>query len=191
LESTALLPQLDAVGNESKPDWAKIEAEYRAGVRSIREIAREHGVSQPAISKYAQRHGWTREPEVITEVITATDNPPDNQGDNRKLGADEAMRVFNAGMKAGRAEPILAEPAWAGRPDDGFWESEDARECIVANRQHAVAVYTNNSDQIVIRQERDWDQDEDTIVIVDRANAAALVRRVYQLMGWKLPSEGK
>jgi len=186
LESTALLPQLAAPGNEPGPDWAKIGAEYRAGVRSIRDIAREHGISQPAITKHAQRHGWTRGQEVITEVITPTDNP----SDNRKLAPDEAMRVFNAGMKAGRAEPFLAEPAWAGRPDDEFWQSEENKECILCQQQQRTAVYINPHDQLVIRSERDYVDDYDSLVIIDRTHVAALVKRIYQLMGWKLPSGG-
>ena len=41
-------------------DWEAIEREYRAGQLSIREIARQHGVSAPAILKRAKVNGWTR-----------------------------------------------------------------------------------------------------------------------------------
>ena len=51
-----------------KPDWEKIEAEYRAGVFSIREIAGQHGVSDTAIRKRAKAHGWDRD---LSEKITA------------------------------------------------------------------------------------------------------------------------
>jgi hypothetical protein len=43
------------------PDWERIEAEYRAGVLSVREIASAHGISHVAISKRAKRDGWTRD----------------------------------------------------------------------------------------------------------------------------------
>jgi len=49
----------------SKPaggrDWEAIEREYRAGARSVREIAAEFGVSHTAIQKRAKDHGWTRD----------------------------------------------------------------------------------------------------------------------------------
>ena len=43
------------------PDWAAIEAEYRAGQKSVRAIAADHGVSHQAISKRARLLGWQRE----------------------------------------------------------------------------------------------------------------------------------
>ena len=48
--------------NERKaPDWERIEADYRAGVLSLREIAAAHGVSHVAIQKRAKKLGWTRD----------------------------------------------------------------------------------------------------------------------------------
>ncbi|MEG0130573.1 MAG: hypothetical protein RR677_03700, partial [Acinetobacter sp.] len=42
-------------------DWEKIELDYRAGVKSLREIASEHGVSDTAIRKRAKRDDWVRD----------------------------------------------------------------------------------------------------------------------------------
>lgn len=42
-------------------DWERIEADYRAGVLSLREIAGQHGLSHGAINKRAKRDGWTRD----------------------------------------------------------------------------------------------------------------------------------
>ncbi|GJE00568.1 hypothetical protein [Methylobacterium isbiliense] len=41
-------------------DWEAIEAEYRAGQLSLREIAKRHGISDTAIRKRAKAEGWTR-----------------------------------------------------------------------------------------------------------------------------------
>lgn len=46
---------------KSAPDWERIEAEYRAGVLSVREIAAPHGISHVAVQKRAKRDGWTRD----------------------------------------------------------------------------------------------------------------------------------
>lgn len=43
------------------PHWPTIEADYRAGVKSIRQIAREHGLSETAIRKRARADDWTRD----------------------------------------------------------------------------------------------------------------------------------
>lgn len=46
---------------KKKPDWERIEADYRAGVLSVREIGAAHGVSHTAINKRARMHGWVRD----------------------------------------------------------------------------------------------------------------------------------
>jgi hypothetical protein len=43
------------------PDWERIEADYRAGVLSVREIAAEHGITEGAIRKRAKRDDWSRD----------------------------------------------------------------------------------------------------------------------------------
>jgi len=46
---------------KKKIDWERIEADYRAGLLSVREIAATQGVSHVAISKRAKREGWDRD----------------------------------------------------------------------------------------------------------------------------------
>lgn len=50
-----------AQAEKTAPDWERIEADYRAGVLSVREIASAHGVSHTAINKRASRDGWERD----------------------------------------------------------------------------------------------------------------------------------
>lgn len=48
--------------NKQAPDWEKIEADYRAGILSLREIAEAHpGVNHVAITRRAKREGWSRD----------------------------------------------------------------------------------------------------------------------------------
>lgn len=55
-DQPADLPTQGAVG----PDWERIEALYRAGVMSVRQIAREvGGITEAAIRKRAKSRGWT------------------------------------------------------------------------------------------------------------------------------------
>lgn len=43
------------------PDWGQIEADYRAGVKPLRQIAEEHGITHGAINKRAKKLEWTRD----------------------------------------------------------------------------------------------------------------------------------
>jgi transposase len=52
------------LSKENKPiDWDGIERDYRAGVMSVREIAKWYGLSHTAINKKAKAEGWVRERE--------------------------------------------------------------------------------------------------------------------------------
>ena len=58
-------------------DWEAVEREYRAGVLSVREIAKGAGVSHPAIIKRAKKEQWTQNlaarvrEEVTARLVTA------------------------------------------------------------------------------------------------------------------------
>jgi hypothetical protein len=53
-------------------DWEKVETEFRAGQFSIREIARQHGVTDAAIRKRAKAAKWTR--DLTDQVRRAAKN---------------------------------------------------------------------------------------------------------------------
>lgn len=42
-------------------DWPAVEREYRAGLRSLKAIGEQYGVSDAGIIKRAKRDGWTRD----------------------------------------------------------------------------------------------------------------------------------
>jgi hypothetical protein len=41
-------------------DWTIVEKDYTAGIKTLRQIADEHGVTHGAINKRAKRDGWSR-----------------------------------------------------------------------------------------------------------------------------------
>jgi hypothetical protein len=61
------------------------------------------------------------------------------------------------------------------------WE-QDAKD-IVTPTQYAIAVYENPHRQIVIRQEAVWPDEDDPIVVVDRANLQPLIDRLCDIAG--------
>ena len=58
-----------AVPVKAQPDWERIELDYRAGIKSLREIAENHkGTNHVAIARRAKAEGWTRD---LSERIKA------------------------------------------------------------------------------------------------------------------------
>ena len=54
-------------GDKASPDWGRIELDYRAGIKSLRQIASEHGFkSDNSIRKRAAKFGWQRD---LNQVI--------------------------------------------------------------------------------------------------------------------------
>lgn len=50
------------------PDWERIELDYRAGIKTLRQIADENGITHGAVNKRAKRDGWERD---LSEKINA------------------------------------------------------------------------------------------------------------------------
>lgn len=58
--------------SERKIDWERIELDYRAGIKTLRQIADESGVSHGAINKRAKRDGWDR--DIAAKVQAKADS---------------------------------------------------------------------------------------------------------------------
>lgn len=52
------------MGARKAVDWERIEADYCAGIKSIREIARENGITDKAVRDKAKAQDWTRDVSV-------------------------------------------------------------------------------------------------------------------------------
>jgi hypothetical protein len=59
--------------------------------------------------------------------------------------------------------------------DDFDWSD---RDCVVVKSQDAVAVYANNDGDLVIRRERSWNEEDDTLIVISRQH----VRRIIEAM---------
>ncbi|RWE29791.1 hypothetical protein [Mesorhizobium sp.] len=76
------------------------------------------------------------------------------------------------------------EPRRAAPEVETKWEMDwvNGQEVIIEH-QAAIAVYTNAAGGIAIRQERAWDEEEDTFIILSTPEAA---RRVIQALQGEL-----
>lgn len=81
------------------------------------------------------------------------------------------------------AQNVLAftgQPAAEDPPSDDFdWSSE----AVITPEQLAVAAYFNPAGDLVIRQERAWYQEDDSVVIVHRGNVASFIDKLTDVLG--------
>lgn len=54
-----------------KIDWEAIEADYRVGYISVNQLAKNHGITEGAIRKKAQRGNWPR--DLSAKIKAAAD----------------------------------------------------------------------------------------------------------------------
>lgn len=55
------VPPEDAGSSARTTDWEAIELDYRAGIKTLRQMAAEHGISHGAINKRSKVNGWERD----------------------------------------------------------------------------------------------------------------------------------
>lgn len=68
--------------------------------------------------------------------------------------------------------------AAAAEPETEFnWNTDDS---VVLNDQPATVVYVNKAGGVVIRQERSWDQEEDSVVYLSSREAVRTVIAALQ-----------
>ena len=78
-------------------DWEAVEIQYRAGIRSLKDIGDEFGVSAPGILKRAKRDGWTRD---LSEKIRAKADA--------QVNASAVNVAVNAGARISEREVVDA-----------------------------------------------------------------------------------
>lgn len=86
------------------PDWERIEADYRAGLLSVREIAASQGITHGAINKRAKRDGWER--DLSAKIKAKADalvskREVSTQVSTERAATDKAIVEANAEVIAG------------------------------------------------------------------------------------------
>ena len=87
----------------TKADWIAVEGEYRAGKRSLREIAADHGISEGAIRKKAKAGGWLRDPsgakrERVKAIMAGAGTQEGTQYATRTLETEAAQDATDMGL---------------------------------------------------------------------------------------------
>lgn len=110
-----------------------------------------------------------------TDLLTLADAKPLNPLANAE---DDAMRRPEE-SEAEFFDRMLGE---APEPKDDAamfnWVNDDS---IIIREQRATAVYENVDGDIVIRQQKSWDQDDDPCMVITADNRHALIRALDSL----------
>jgi hypothetical protein len=90
------------------PDWERIEAEYRGGLRTLRQMASDHGITEGAIRKRAKRDGWERDlgPKIRAkadalvrrEEVRNSVRKDEDAYSEKEIIENEALRVASVGL---------------------------------------------------------------------------------------------
>jgi len=89
---------------KKKIDWDRIEVDYRAGIKTLRDIAAEHSISHGAITKRCKRDGWVRDltAKIQAKVVinNNTVDPFDKSGFVYVIYLDDSSdkRYYKIGM---------------------------------------------------------------------------------------------
>ena len=78
-------------------DWERIELDYRAGVKTLRQIADENGVTHGAINKRSKRDGWERD---LSAKIAAKADALVSKAEVSKQVSKEALVTERAVIEA-------------------------------------------------------------------------------------------
>lgn len=70
-------------------DWEAVEREYRAGVRSLKDVGDEFHVSAPAIVQRAKKYGWVR--DLSTKIKQAAENKVNAKLVNAEVNIERAI----------------------------------------------------------------------------------------------------
>jgi hypothetical protein len=63
------------------------------------------------------------------------------------------------------------------------WANAQEHDCIVQQQVHRVAIYNNPHGDVVIRQERDWNEEDDPFIVIARAHAVRAAHAILDAAG--------
>jgi hypothetical protein len=139
------------------PDWAAVEAAYRAG-KPLRAISEKFGVGKDAISRKAKRERWQR---------AATSPATDPRQERDKAATSDTV------------SPVVSPAVSSDTQHDFDWDADDI---VVLHEQPRTALYFNPNGALVIRQESFWLED-DLFVFIAREYLDSFVDKLTDMLG--------
>lgn len=118
LRSLRILPRLRGMAKQDI-DWEQIELDYRAGIKTLRQIAASHAISHVAIAHKAKKLGWTRDltariaaraDEQVTAALNKTDSGKRLEAENEIVeSAASALAALQIAQRrdVGKAREVV------------------------------------------------------------------------------------
>lgn len=178
----------------TRHDWAAIEEEYRAGQKTIRAIAEQHGLSDTAIRKRAKQDGWMRDlsdkvrREVRTKLV---------REQVRTDATDEEIIEAAAGTGAGIIQQHRSRIAKAsGLADKMLTELESATGDVdISKRATTLRTLADTIERVVKLERQAYSLDEqggpDPDVLPDALSATEKARRIAFLLSQGVKQDDK
>lgn len=79
-------------------DWESVERDYRAGVKTLRQIAEENGITHGAINKRAKRDGWER--DLSAKIAAKAEALVSNKAVSRSVSSANESVIVEANAHA-------------------------------------------------------------------------------------------
>jgi hypothetical protein len=76
-------------GLRNPVDWESIQNDYRAGIKSLRMMASEYGISHVSIKKRADREGWSR--DLVAKIKMAAQAKLNRDLANSKVNSEKQV----------------------------------------------------------------------------------------------------
>lgn len=100
---------------KSETDWESIESDYRIGLKTLRQIASENGVTHGAINKRAKRDGWERDlsAKIAAKVETLVSKRAVSKSVSKEQKVTEKLIVDTNALSI--ADKIIAQQSVSGK----------------------------------------------------------------------------
>ncbi len=171
-------------------DWDTIEADYRAGIKTLRHLAAQHNLTHSAILNRAKRYGWTRNLRERVEErarVLLTEHVANNvrKGKGMVTPAKEA-EVVEASARA-IAEVIRGHRQHAGKALGIVQALFEELEAITLNRDVFERAYALLTADPVDGEPMGMDEKRDIMLMVKRAanlgNRAVTAKTLADALG--------
>jgi hypothetical protein len=164
--------QVEHLDSESKrdasiPNWDQIKFDFEAGQISVREIAKRHEISHTAVYKRAKTDHWdsTARPTV-----------------NQPAGLQPDESPVETEHNGTETKPPETKTKPTPQRDEGREFSWRDAEHLVVPTQLGLAVYWNTRGLIVLRQQADWNDYDDTMIFLSSQHLPELIAKLQRML---------
>ena len=164
----------------SPSDWVNREASENGQIGGTTaehtqepEINSGQRICQRCCRPFTPRQGNGGKPQLYCSTACRKGNTVPNAVPNAKHGADVG-EVVGKDVGKGIGKDVEEDA------EEFSWNSDDS---VILQEQRRTAVYFNTRDELVIRQQADWNEETDTVVIIAKNNIPDFLDKLTDICG--------